>query len=375
MVVAPGPFKGALGAADAAAAIARGLAGAGLETTEVPVADGGQGTLDALLGARGGRRRTVRVRDPLGREIDADLGLFDDDVAMVELAQAAGYERLAPSERDPERTSTYGAGQLILAALDEGAGEILIGVGGSATNDGGLGALRALGARLLDVGGRPLDGTGADLGLLASVDLSGLDRRLAATRLRIVADVDNPLCGPDGAAAVFGPQKGADPAAVERLDAGLARLASIMADHGVTGVGELPGAGAAGGAAAGFAGLAGAEIEAGAEVVLDAVDIDGALAGARLCVTGEGALDGQTAAGKAPAAVAARCRRAGVPCVALCGHLALSPAEAREMGFVAALAIGRGPCSLADALARTASDLEAVGGSVGGLVVAAGAPA
>lgn len=337
---------------------------------ELPVADGGQGTLDALVGAAGGTYRELRVDDPLGREIGAQWGLLSSRTAIVELAQASGYELLSDDERDPERTSSYGTGQLIRSALDAGVEEIMVGLGGSATTDGGLGALRALGARLLSEDGHELPGCGADLARLEAIDVTALDPRLATTQLRIIADVDNPLCGPRGAAAIFGPQKGADAQAVERLDAGLANLDAIMRrDHGQD-VGTRAGAGAAGGVAAGLAGLAGAEIVPGAEAVLTAIGFDGALDGADLCITGEGALDLQTADGKAPAVVAERCRGRGVPCVAFCGRADLSPTQAREMGFAGVFPIAQSPRTLADAMAMTETDLQATGAALGAFLSA-----
>jgi glycerate kinase len=369
VVVAPAPFKGALGAAAAARAIGAGvrLAATGAEIRSAPVADGGEGTLDALVAAARGRRRGVSVADPLGRPVEAALGELPGHVAVVELAQASGYERLRDDERDPERTSTAGTGELIRAALDLGATRIIVALGGSATTDGGLGLARALGVRALDAGGAVLEGRGADLIRVARLDLSGRDPRLDDVAIQVACDVDSPFHGPDGAARVFGPQKGAGPAAVERLDAGLARLAAVVREATGVDLQALPGAGAAGGAAGGLAALIGAELTPGAPLVLDALGFDRRLEGARLCITGEGRLDATSAAGKAPAAVAAACARAGVPCVALCGELALGPGAIRRLGFAAALAIGRGPRERAEALAATEADLAAAGAAVAGI--------
>ena len=231
VVVAPAPFKGALSAPDAARAIAAGvrLAAAGVETRAVPVADGGEGTLDALVAASDGRTRAFEVDDPLGRPVRAEIGLLRGGTCVVELARVSGFERLWGDERDPEATSTYGTGQLIRAALDFEPRRIVVTVGGSATNDGGLGIARALGARLLDADGAELDGRGDDLGDVAAIDRSGLDPRLAGVVIDVACDVRNPFHGPEGAAFVFAPQKGADAEAVERLDAGLASLARVLA--------------------------------------------------------------------------------------------------------------------------------------------------
>jgi glycerate 2-kinase len=366
VVVAPAPFKGTLPAAAAARAIAAGLrlSVAGAETRAVPVADGGEGTLDALVAAAGGRRRPVMAADPLGRPVEAAVGELPGGVAVVELALASGYERLAPGERDPEATSTRGTGELIRAALDLGARRIVVGLGGSATTDGGLGLAAALGVRALDADGRELEGRGADLRRVAR---SGRDPRLDDVAIEVACDVHAPFHGPTGAARVYGPQKGAGPEAVDRLDEGLATLAAAIRD--ATGV-DLDGvarAGAAGGAAGGLMALLGATLEPGAPLVLEAVRLDERLEGAALCVTGEGRLDETSLAGKAPAAVAEACGRRGVPCVALCGEVALGPGALRRAGFAAALPIGRERRPLADALARTEEDLAAAGAALGRL--------
>ncbi len=370
VVVAPAPFKGSLPAAGAARAIAAGLrlaSPAGVEIRAVPVADGGEGTLDALVAAARGRRRGATVADPLGRPVEAVLGELPGHVAVVELAQASGYERLRADERDPEATTTRGTGELIRAALDLGARRIVVGLGGSATTDGGLGLALALGVRALDADGAPLEGRGCDMARVAALDLRGRDPRLDDTVIQVACDVANPFHGPDGAARVYGPQKGADAGAVARLDAGLAHLAGVV--RGATGIDlqALPGAGAAGGAAGGLAALLGAELTPGAPLVLDAVGLARRLEGADLCITGEGRLDATSLAGKAPAAVAAACAGAGVPCVALCGEVALGPGAIRRAGFAAALAIGRGVTPLEAALASAEADLAAAAAAVAGL--------
>jgi glycerate 2-kinase len=369
VVVAPGPFKGSLSAPDAARAIAAGfrLAATGVETRIKPVADGGQGTLDALVAAAGGRTRSFTVTDPLGRPVDAPVGLLPGGTAVVELASASGYERLTDAERDPEATSTYGTGELIRAALDLGASRIIVAVGGSATNDGGLGLARALGVRALDGDGAGLAGRGVDLGRVVRLDLSGRDERIAGTEIVVACDVETLLTGPEGAAHVFGPQKGADGAAVKRLDAGLAGLADVMREQLGVDLAATPRAGAAGGAAAGLVALLGARLTAGAELVLEAIDFRAALHGAGLCITGEGRLDESSLHGKAPAAVAAGCRKAGVPCVAVCGEVALLPGLVRRAGFAAAFPIARENRPREAAMAETETDLAAMGAALGGL--------
>ncbi len=370
VVVAPAPFKGACTAAAAARAIAAGvhLGRPGTETVLCPVADGGEGTRDALVAGRDGHVRAFRVADPLGRPVDAALGLLPGHVAVVELAAASGYERLTDAERDPEATSTYGTGELIRAALDFNPARIIVTVGGSATTDGGMGIVRALGGRFADAAGMELAGTGADLARVAAIDLTGLDPRLADVSLQVACDVRNPLCGPDGAAQVFGPQKGASPEAVARLDAGLAQLAGAMRLAGGGDVIDLPGAGAAGGAAGGMVALLGAELVGGADLVLEVLALDGRLEGADLVITGEGRLDAQSLQGKAPAAVAARAGVAQVPCVALCGEVRLGPRAIADAGLLAALAIGRQVRPGPEAIAHTERDLAAAAAAVARLV-------
>ena len=366
VVVAPAPFKGALPASSAARAIAAGvrLALPGTITVALPVADGGEGTLEALVSATGGRRRGVTVADPLGRPVEAALGELAGGVAVIELAQAAGYELLTDRERDPEATTTRGVGEMIRAALDLGLRRVIVGLGGSATTDGGLGLAAALGIRALDADGAELGGRGSDLARVARLDLSGRDPRLDDTAIQVACDVDNPFHGPRGAARVFGPQKGADPDAVARLDRGLANLAGVVREATGVDLQDLPGAGAAGGAAGGLAALLGAELTPGAPLVLDALGFAGRLEGADLCITGEGRLDDTSSGGKAPVAVAATCAAAGVPCVALCGEVWLGPGAVRRLGFTAALAVGRAVRPLPDALAAAEEDLAAAGAAV-----------
>lgn len=287
------------------------------------MADGGDGTLHVLVAAAGARGRveTVAVHGPLGRLRSARLGWIGEGAAVVEMAEAAGL-RLLGARRDPLRATSRGAGDLIRAALDRGARRLVVGVGGSASTDAGTGILVALGARLLDRGGRAVPPGGGALHRIAAVDLSGLDPRLRDCAVEVAVDVRSPLCGPAGAALVFAPQKGADDRQVETLEAGLRHFAPVLERvTGHAGLAAEPGAGAAGGAAFALAAL-GASLRGGAALVCDEVGLDAALAGAALAITGEGRLDGQTAAGKAPAEVAARARRAGVRCLAVCGSVA-----------------------------------------------------
>jgi glycerate kinase len=290
------------------------------EVVEVPVADGGDGTVEALVSANRGEYRSVEVQGPLGDPVMAQYGLIDSGrTAVVELATASGLT-LIPSElRDPRRTSTYGFGQLLEAARRDGVAQVIAGIGGSATNDGGAGMAQALGYRFLDAQGRELERGGAALARLERIDSSGFDLGWSAVKVRVACDVTNPLTGPVGASAVYGPQKGADPEMVRELDAALARLASVIERDLGKHVADIPGAGAAGGTGAGLVAFLGADLVPGAPLVVEAAGLDAQLAGADLVITGEGQVDEQTAYGKAPGEVAKRAQAAGVPVVLLAG--------------------------------------------------------
>jgi glycerate 2-kinase len=335
IVIAPDSFKGSLDADRVATAIAAGIARVLPEAELVlrPVADGGEGTVAAALRA-GYSPLQVRVSGPDGRPVDATIAV-DGGTAVVELATAAGLGLAPPA---PLSATTRGVGQLIAAALDHGARRIVLGIGGSATTDGGAGMLRALGVRLLDTDGADVPPGGGGLALLDRVDATGLDPRLAGAELVVASDVDNPLTGPTGAASVFAPQKGASPGEVAALDAALVRYAAVLARDLGAEVADVPGAGGAGGTAAGALAI-GARLTSGAALVCDLVGLDGVLAGADLVITGEGALDSQTLHGKAPAEVNARARAAGVPCLAFAGVVRLSDDEIAAAGLAAAHAL------------------------------------
>ncbi|MFD4574755.1 glycerate kinase [Streptomyces sp. NPDC058417] len=335
MLVAADKFKGSLTAVEVAERVTAGLrrAAPDVEVVALPVADGGDGTVDAAVAA-GFERRELTVAGPLGHEVTAAFALRGD-TAVVEMAEASGLGRLPAGTFAPLTASTYGSGELLRAALDAGAATIVFGVGGSATTDGGAGMLTALGARFLDADGEPVGPGGGGLATLAHADLSGLDPRLASVRLVLASDVDNPLTGPKGAAAVYGPQKGASPEEVAALDAGLTRYAEVLS----TAVGgraadyaAAPGAGAAGGVGYGAL-LLGARFRAGIDVMLDVLGFTAAVEGVELVITGEGSLDEQTLHGKAPAGVAAAARAAGKEVVAVCGRLALQPEALGRAGF------------------------------------------
>jgi glycerate 2-kinase len=333
VVVAPDKFKGSLSAAEVAREVADGLRAAipGLNVREHPVADGGDGTVEAALSA-GYARREVRCTGPTGEPVTAALAVRDQ-VAVVELAEASGLRRL-PGGRPAATTATSrGTGELIRAALDLGCRQVVLGIGGSASTDGGAGMVQALGARLLDAAGAELGPGGAALADLDRIDLSGLDPRIRQTEVTVASDVDNPLLGRQGAAAVYGPQKGASTDDVALLDAALARWAAAARAATDVDAADRPGAGAAGGV--GFAAIVflGAEIRSGIDYLLDLLQVRAAIDGARLVVTGEGSLDDQTLRGKAPAGVAAAARAAGVPTVAVAGRSTLDPAALEPAGI------------------------------------------
>jgi glycerate kinase len=376
VIVAPDSLKESLSAAEAAAAIARGLrrADAAVEPVLIPIADGGEGTTEALVEATGGEYRRRQVSGPLGCLLTATWGLSGGgQTAVIEMAEASGLELLAPSERNPMLTSTRGTGELILSALDAGVQDIIVGIGGSATVDGGTGMAHALGVRFLDAAGRAIDEPrGGRLADVDSIDISGLDPRLSHVRIRVACDVTNPLTGPDGAAGVYGPQKGATPEQVEALEAGLANLGRVISRCLGREVAEMPGAGAAGGLGAGLVAFLGAELRSGVQTVMEAVHLRERMAGADLAITAEGRLDAQSAFGKATAGVIGAARQAGVPAVALAGSLGAGYERLYAQGLCAAFAIADGPIDLGAAMARTAELLERAGESVMRLWLAAG---
>ncbi|MDI3256646.1 MAG: glycerate kinase [Kyrpidia sp.] len=354
IVIAPDSYKGSLPAPRVAAAMARAAREVfpRAEVDEIPMADGGEGTAEALASATGGRLITVQVTGPLGEPVEAAFAVLGDGrTAVVETAQASGLPLVPPDRRDPGRTTTFGTGELIRAALDQGCDSLIIGLGGSATNDAGAGLLQALGGRILDAGGNDLPPGGRALARAARIDLRNLDPRLAAVRVRAACDVDNPLCGPRGASAVFGSQKGATPEQVGELDAALAHFGRLMERTTGKSIVNLPGAGAAGGLGAGLVAWLNASLERGVHLIAEAVRLRERLAGADLVLTGEGSTDGQTARGKAPMGVLEIAASAGVPVVLLSGGLREGYEELRRVGPVACFSIVPGPCSLEEAVA------------------------
>lgn len=372
ILIAPDSFKESLPAPAVARAIAEGWRERmpAAELVELPLADGGEGTTTALVAATGGELHPCRVTGPLGEPVAAFWGQLDGRRAVIECAASSGLDLVPREQRDPWRATTRGLGELILAALDAGMQEIIIGLGGSATNDGGAGMLQALGAQLLDRQGAPIGPGAQGLEPLHRLDLSTLDPRLARVRFEVACDVDNPLTGPEGAAAVFGPQKGADDALVERMDAALAHYARVIEAGGCQAVAQQPGAGAAGGLGAAFLACLNAELRPGIGIVLDAVQLEQHLQGADLVITGEGRIDTQTARGKTPVGVARLARDAGVPCIALGGSVPVAPAVLDQLaaeGIAAVFPILPGVASLEEALAQAQQNLVACGRNLAAL--------
>lgn len=360
IVIAPDSFKESLSAPKVAAAIALGLSQAAPEAhcVCIPMADGGEGTVEAILAATGGESRINVVQDALGRPIQAQWGWLPGKVAVIEMACAAGLEHIAVTDRDPLRASSFGVGQLIGHALDMGAQHIVLGLGGSATNDAGSGMLQALGLSLLDAQGETLAPGGAALAKLAHVDSSRFDTRLKNVEITIASDVNNPLCGPKGASAIFGPQKGATADQVTTLDRALAHFADLCAkvlgqDHR-----QDPGSGAAGGL--GFAARAWmqARFRPGVEVVAELGGLALAIQGAKLVITGEGRMDAQTLHGKTPMGVAKIAQAAGVPVIAIAGSLGEGYQALYQSGIVAAFSLVSGPMTLEHACAETEQLLQ-----------------
>lgn len=321
--VAPDSFKGSLTAGEAARCISsafREVFGRNLETICIPMADGGEGTVAAITESTGGRTVRVQVKDPLGRKIRAGYGISGDGTtAIIEMAAASGLPLLAPEERNPLVTSTCGTGELILDAARKGVRHIVLGIGGSATVDGGTGMARALGIRFLDAGGRELPPGGGALKDLAQIDTSGLDKRLRAIKFEVACDVTAPLCGPTGAARVFGPQKGATPAMVNQLEASMKRLAAVVKRLTGLDLAGKPGTGAAGGMGMCLIPFLGAKLRSGIDLVMDTVQLEKRIKGCDLVITGEGRIDGQTVQGKTPAGVARAAGKCGIPVIAICG--------------------------------------------------------
>lgn len=323
LVFASDSFKGSLSSQTIAQILTEeaALAFPGCGTASVPVADGGEGTLDAVQSALSGTRRRVNISGPLFAPAQGEYLLLEHHTALIELAQAAGLTMVPPSRRDPRYTTTYGVGELIRDALDQGCTTIYLALGGSATNDGGIGAMSALGIRFLDERGRELSGVGEDLEQVRHIDRSGLHPKVADTKFIVMSDVTNPLLGRQGATYTFGPQKGADPQVLQQLEQGMDRYARLVSQTTGVSIATVSGGGAAGGMGAACLAFLNAEIHSGIQTVLDLAGFDALLEQADLVITGEGRLDGQSVGGKAVSGIARRCQEKGVPVLAIAGSL------------------------------------------------------
>lgn len=361
VVIAPQAFKGSISALDAATAMCKGVLRVvpDAETVLVPVADGGDGTLETLVEGSSGDVRTSEVTGPLGETITAPWGaLGDGTTAVIEMARTSGLALVPIEKRDPRVTTTRGLGDAIREALDAGFRRFVIGIGGSATNDAGAGMAQALGVRLLDSKGRDLPYGGAALAKLSRIDLSGLDPRASQAEFLVACDVNNPLTGPEGASAIYGPQKGATPEIVEQLDVALRNFAEVVNRDVGADVDGVPGAGAAGGLGGGLIAFLEAELSAGVDIVLETVGLDACLEGADFVLTGEGCLDYQTVYSKAPIGVAARAKTRGIPVVAISGSLGERYREVHHHGIDAAVAITSFPMTLDEATEQAAGLIE-----------------
>ena len=362
IIVAPDSFKGSLTALEAADAIVQGVRDVlpDAEIVSIPLADGGEGTVEALVRATEGKIAKAKVTGPMGEPVEAQFGLLGDDVTgVVEMAQAAGLFLVPPDKRNPLQATTYGVGQLMLAALDAGCTQLIVGLGGSATNDGGAGMAQALGVRLLGPEGGEVGRGGAALKDLERIDISGLDPRIPRTTIYAASDVTNPLCGPKGASAVYGPQKGASEEMVATLDKALWHYGGIISEQLQLEVRDLPGAGAAGGLGAGLVALAGAKIRSGPSLVLELLRFEEYLEAADLVLTGEGKIDRQIEFGKAISGVSLLAEKHGVPVIALTGWLTEEDHKLAERGVAAVMPIAPGPIAEQEAMERAGELLQA----------------
>ncbi|WP_431225830.1 glycerate kinase [Serratia sp. L9] len=361
VVIAPDSFKESLSALEVAQAIERGFRQIYPEAhfVKLPMADGGEGTVDAMVAATGGKIIDVQVSGPAGKTTAAFYGLLGEgETAVIEMAAASGLHLVACDERDPRVTTSFGTGELILAALESGVTAIILGIGGSATNDGGAGMMQALGAKLLDKHHQELKPGGAALAQLAHIDLSQLDPRLQQVKITVACDVDNPLCGEQGASAIFGPQKGATQEMVQELDLALHHYGSLLEQTTGRAVLHRPGAGAAGGMGAALIGFLDAELRPGIEIVIETLHLEEAMRDADLVITGEGRLDSQSIHGKTPIGVAWVAKRHQLPVIAIAGSLARDYQIVHQHGIDAAFSVIDRIVTLPEALADAAHNLE-----------------
>jgi glycerate kinase len=372
ILIAPDSFKNALSAMEVAKSLKTGLQKIfpEAEFEILPMADGGEGTVEALIDATQGQIITTQVHDPLMRSIESSFGITGDGVtAVIEMASASGIQLITSEERNPWITSTYGTGELIKAALDKGCRDIIIGIGGSATNDCGMGMASALGVKFLDGAGNPVGQGGGVLGEVASIGMSSLDERIRDTKIMVACDVTNPLTGPTGASHVYGPQKGAGPEMVKKLDNKLQQFSHLITRQLGKDVENIPGAGAAGGLGAGLIAFLDAELVEGVPVIAAKTGLDAAAAKADIVITGEGKIDSQTQFGKTPFGVAQAAKKHGKPVIAVAGTIGGGTEELFSKGLDAIISILDKPLSLEAAIQETPTLLEATGERIGRLLV------
>ena len=357
VLIAPQAFKGSISAVDVAAAMREGVLRVipDAEVSAVAVADGGDGTLETLVEGSGGEIHRIEVTGPLGERRTAEWGAMGDGAtAVIEMARTSGLALVPDEKRDPLITTTFGLGEAIIHAIDAGFRRFIIGIGGSATNDAGAGMAQALGVRLLDSAGRDLEFGGAALSRLNRIDMSGLNDAVRNCEFLVACDVNNPLTGPTGASAIYGPQKGATSEMIERLDAALLHFAEVVRRDIGAEINDIPGSGAAGGLGGGMLAFTNGELRAGVGIVLDTVRLDDYLAGCNLVITGEGSMDHSTIYNKAPVGVAERAKRLGIPVVGISGSLGTGFQDVHEHGIDALAAITAGPMTLDEASERAA---------------------
>ncbi|USH02850.1 glycerate kinase [Grimontia kaedaensis] len=361
VVIAPDSYKESLSAAEVAQAIENGFKTVlpAWRFTKLPMADGGEGTVQSLVDATGGSIIHIEVTGPLGAPVKGFFGLLGDgETAVIEMAAASGLHLVPPAERNPLVTTSFGTGELIKAALNNGAKHLIVGIGGSSTNDGGAGMAQALGVKLLDEDGQVISFGGGALARLHTIDCSDVDSRLKSVKLEVACDVDNPLCGQKGASAIFGPQKGATPEMIRTLDANLAHYADIMKSELGSDVKNSAGAGAAGGMGAALMGIFNADLRPGIEIVMDAVNLSEQLKDADLVITGEGRIDSQTIHGKTPIGVARCAKQFNLPVIGIAGGITQDSVVVYDHGIDALFSVVSGACTLEDALANAKENVE-----------------
>jgi len=371
IVIAPDSFKESMTSLEAAMAIEKGFKKVlpNEEYIKVPMADGGEGTVQSIIDATGGSFKTETVKGPLGESLEAQYGLTGDKkVAVIEMAASSGLDKVEPSDRNPLKTSTYGFGELIYSSLDEGVEEIILGIGGSATNDGGAGMIMSLGGKLLDKDEKNIIPTGEGLKELQFIDISDMHPRIKDVTFRVACDVDNPLTGPNGASYIYGPQKGGDSKMLEQLDKNLAHYAEVVQKQMETDIDSPSGAGAAGGLGAGLLGFLNAKLQRGGDLLVEMLSLEDALKGADLLITGEGSINHQTRFGKTPVAVSHVGKKLNIPTIALAGSLNEGYESIYKEGIDAAFSIIPQLSSLETVLANGKENLETLSANIAAVI-------